>query len=146
MTKSMYKFSALLIAVSLSAAGCATTRARKPEPVAEQNAQTTQFQQELQAKDQQIQDLQYQLNNSQQSGGSNYSTSGREKGGKSTLIHVPGVTVSDVQKALSRAGYDPGPIDGHMGKKTKSAIKQFQKKNGLAADGVVGEKTWNSMK
>ena len=146
MTKGIAKFSALLIVFPLFVAGCATTRARKSEPAADQNAQTAQLQQELQAKDQQIQDLQYQLNNSQQSSDSNYSSSSGAKSGKSSLIRVSGVSVLDVQKALTRAGYDPGPMDGHMGKKTKSAIKQFQRKSGLTADGVVGEKTWSRMK
>ena len=146
MTKHMTKISALFFAACFFVTGCATTRARKPEPAVDQNSQTTQLQQELQAKDQQIQDLQYQLNNTQQSGGSNYSSSSGMKSGKSSLIRVSGVSVLDVQKALSRAGFDPGPIDGHMGKKTKLAIKQFQKKNGLTADGVIGEKTWSRMK
>ena len=146
MTNNVYKFSVFLIAASLFIAGCATTRARKPDPAAEQNTQITQLQQEVQAKDQQIQDLQYQLNNSQGSTSSNYTSSSGSKGGKSSIIHVSGVSVTDLQKALSRAGYDPGPIDGHAGKKTKLAVKQFQRKNKLTADGVVGDKTWALLK
>ena len=52
----------------------------------------------------------------------------------------------DLQAALKRAGYDPGALDGKLGKKTRSAVKAFQKKNGLTADGVVGEKTWAALR
>ena len=145
MTKTIYKLSAFLLFALVFATGCATTRARKPEATPEQNTQVSQLQQQLQAKDQQIQDLQYQLNNAQSATNTNYASTGL-KGEKSSTIHVPGVSVMDVQKALIRAGYDLGPADGHAGKKTKSAIKKFQRKHNLAADGVVGERTWNRLK
>jgi len=145
MTKAIYKLSAFLLFALVFATGCATTRARKPEATPEQNTQASQLQQQLQAKDQQIQDLQYQLNNTQSATNTNYVSTGL-KGEKSSIIHVPGVSVMDVQKALIRAGYDPGSVDGQAGKKTKSAIKKFQKKHNLTADGVIGEKTWNRLK
>lgn len=49
----------------------------------------------------------------------------------------------DIQTALKNAGYDPGKIDGKIGPKTTSAIKAFQKYNGLKDDGIVGQRTWN---
>lgn len=49
----------------------------------------------------------------------------------------------DIQQALKNAGYYDGKIDGIKGKGTKKAIKDFQKANGLKADGVVGRKTWD---
>ena len=48
----------------------------------------------------------------------------------------------DIQIALRNAGFDPGTTDGKMGKKTRQAVKDFQKANGLEADGKVGKKTW----
>ncbi|MFA4991010.1 MAG: peptidoglycan-binding domain-containing protein [Candidatus Omnitrophota bacterium] len=51
-------------------------------------------------------------------------------------------TTKDIQTALKNAGFDPGPIDGKMGQKTRQAIKDFQAAKGLVADGVVGPKTW----
>ena len=39
--------------------------------------------------------------------------------------------VQDVQRALKSRGYDPGPIDGVMGLKTQTALKQFQNDNNL---------------
>ena len=51
------------------------------------------------------------------------------------------MTVTDIQQALSRAGFDPGPIDGIRGRKTIVAIKKFQIANNLVPDGIVGPKT-----
>ena len=48
----------------------------------------------------------------------------------------------DIQTALKNAGFYNGKIDGSKGRSTKKAIKEFQKANGLRADGVVGKKTW----
>lgn len=50
-----------------------------------------------------------------------------------------------IQTALKNAGFDPGPIDGKIGPKTKKAIKDFQAANGLTADGKVGPKTWGKL-
>lgn len=47
----------------------------------------------------------------------------------------------ELQVHLSRANASPGPIDGRMGKNTRSAIKAFQRMNNLKADGVMGPKT-----
>ncbi len=54
--------------------------------------------------------------------------------------------VVDIQKALKKAGLEPGPIDGVMGAKTKKAVRDFQKINNLAVDGIVGVKTWTLLK
>lgn len=143
MLNPVLKFFVPVLAGAVLVSGCATTRPRKTAQ-ADLPTQVQSLQAEVHAKDQQIQDLQYQLDSQQQSlsGGSSSSSSG----GRSTLIRASGVSVTDVQKALSRAGFDPGPVDGRMGKKTKSAIKQFQKRNNLKADGVVGDKTWSLLR
>ena len=136
----MQKISALLISVILFTTGCATARPRPSSEEPEQTSQAAELQNQIRVKDQQIQDLQSQLESAQRSLLVNYSTKSGQ--GKSSSIWVSGVTEIDVQKALVRSGYEPGPPDGHYGKKTKKAIKAFQKKNGLFADGIVGEKTW----
>ncbi len=43
--------------------------------------------------------------------------------------------VRQIQAGLARLGYQIGSVDGIFGKKTETAIKAFQMKNGLAADG-----------
>lgn len=55
-------------------------------------------------------------------------------------------TMKQIQLALRNAGYDPGPIDGKKGRKTKEAVRAFQKANGLRADGYVGKKTWAALR
>lgn len=50
--------------------------------------------------------------------------------------------IKQIQIALKNAGYNPGAVDGRMGRQTKDAIKLFQKNNDLRADGRVGKKTW----
>ena len=51
----------------------------------------------------------------------------------------------EIQICLKNAGFYNGNIDGVKGKNTKKAIKEFQKANGLKADGVVGAKTWEAL-
>ncbi|MFH1460302.1 MAG: peptidoglycan-binding domain-containing protein [Candidatus Omnitrophota bacterium] len=62
--------------------------------------------------------------------------------GQDASIRVRNYRVTDIQQALANAGFDPGPVDGKIGPKTKKAILSFQKQNNLTVDGVVGKKTW----
>lgn len=43
--------------------------------------------------------------------------------------------VREIQRVLTRLGYEPGPIDGLFGGKTRAAIQAFQRENGLEANG-----------
>ena len=52
-----------------------------------------------------------------------------------------GDDVIAVQKRLKQWGYYSGAVDGIFGYATERAVRWFQEKNGLTADGVVGEKT-----
>ena len=52
-----------------------------------------------------------------------------------------GDAVKAVQKRLKALGYYNSSVDGDFGDATKTAVKKFQKNNGLTADGVVGKKT-----
>jgi uncharacterized protein (TIGR02594 family) len=51
------------------------------------------------------------------------------------------MTIVDLQKALRAAGFDPGPLDGISGPKTRAAIRSFQARMGLVVDGIAGPKT-----
>src|SRR3989338_5868863 len=53
---------------------------------------------------------------------------------------------TEIQKALTEAGFYKGTIDGIIGKKTRAAIRAFQEKHDLTADGVCGPKTWEKLK
>lgn len=52
-----------------------------------------------------------------------------------------GTTVTEIQKKLKNWGYYSGEADGIYGSATETAVKKFQAKNGLTADGVVGSAT-----
>lgn len=56
-----------------------------------------------------------------------------------------GSDVSQVQSKLKNWGYYDGPVDGYYGASTFNAVKSFQAKNGLAADGIVGTGTWQAL-
>ena len=42
-----------------------------------------------------------------------------------------------VQERLARAGYYRGPIDGVMGPRTRYAIRVYERRHGLPADGII---------
>lgn len=56
-----------------------------------------------------------------------------------------GGTVTEIQKKLKAWGYYNGGVDGVFGSKTEEAVKYFQRKNGLTADGIAGPKTLAAM-
>lgn len=53
--------------------------------------------------------------------------------------------VREIQKVLKDKGYYTGGVDGIFGTKTKKAVLNFQKDNGLSADGIVGPKTLKAL-
>src|SRR2546423_1478817 len=53
-----------------------------------------------------------------------------------TNPQIPGLQV-----ALRAHGYDPGPIDGIVGRKTAGAVRAFQRRSGIHADGLAGPRT-----
>ena len=59
-------------------------------------------------------------------------------------VAVAAISTSEtrlVQQKLKNWGYYTGNVDGIYGSKTRSAVRLFQQKNGLAVDGIVGPKT-----
>ena len=56
-----------------------------------------------------------------------------------------GSEVREIQTKLKRWGYYNGSIDGKFGSQTLKAVKWFQSKNGLTADGIAGKKTVEAM-
>jgi len=47
--------------------------------------------------------------------------------------------MANVQRGLAALGYDPGPVDGILGPKTRSAIRAFQAREKLSVTGIVSE-------
>ena len=58
-----------------------------------------------------------------------------------------GEYVTLAQTLLIQRGYDLAPYgaDGKFGAKTEDAVKAFQRKNGLTADGIIGRNTWAAL-
>jgi len=56
-----------------------------------------------------------------------------------------GSTVTEIQRRLRNWGYYSGPVDGIYGYQTYLAVKKFQSKNGIGADGIVGPKTLSAL-
>jgi peptidoglycan hydrolase-like protein with peptidoglycan-binding domain len=50
-----------------------------------------------------------------------------------------------VQETLIEKGFDPGPVDGIWGEKTKRGVMQFQESEGLSASGQLDEQTKNHL-
>jgi N-acetylmuramoyl-L-alanine amidase len=49
--------------------------------------------------------------------------------------------VKDIQRAVRKAGFDPGPIDGIFGPNTAAAVAAYQADRELLVDGEVGPDT-----
>lgn len=56
-----------------------------------------------------------------------------------------GEAVKRVQQRLKDWGYYKGSVDGVYGWRTANAVKVFQRKHGLKADGIVGKATANAL-
>lgn len=56
-----------------------------------------------------------------------------------------GTNVKGVQQRLKDWGYYTGPVDGYYSGKTAAAVRKFQGRLGLNADGVVGAKTYQAL-
>lgn len=53
--------------------------------------------------------------------------------------------VKAAQQALKDKGHDPGAVDGVMGPKTKSALRDFQKKEGIQTTGRLDQDTMSKL-
>ena len=64
---------------------------------------------------------------------------------KTLQLNSQGDAVSQLQTDLKALGYYYAEITGNFGSKTEAAVKEFQKKNDLTADGVAGAKTLDAI-
>lgn len=55
-----------------------------------------------------------------------------------------GEDVKTLQSTLNKNGYNL-TVDGIFGKNTETAVRDYQKKNALSIDGIVGAKTWTML-
>ena len=57
----------------------------------------------------------------------------------------PDPAVRQVQGILHEHGYDPGPLDGLMGRQTRRALRQFQQDHNLPALGQLDAATQTAL-
>jgi peptidoglycan hydrolase-like protein with peptidoglycan-binding domain len=107
--------------------GCATTT-RKGQDTQQLRNRISFLEAELQRKNQEISSLEGALESQQ--------TKRSSKAGM-----VKQMSIKQIQTALKGAGFYKGLVDGKMGSQTRQAIREFQKANGLKADGIVGKRT-----
>ena len=128
-------------------AGCAA--GRKEAAGDPTQIRITQLEEQLQQKDEELNDLKDQVQILSED--VKKKDSAKKSGGFEGVVNKDGILRVDVnpdqvQLALKNAGYYNGPVDGKLGGKTKKAIAEFQKAHNLNADGVIGKKTWNTLK
>ena len=85
---------------------------------------------------------------SSSSSGSSSSSSSNAAANSSNGLLKYGVrsdAVRTLQQNLKTLGYYDGSVTGNFGRLTKEAVYNFQKANGLSADGVAGAKTLSSI-
>jgi hypothetical protein len=58
----------------------------------------------------------------------------------------PITTIRGVQGRLANLGFQPGPVDGDVGRRTTRAIEAFQRTQDLEEDGVMGPLTRDALK
>ena len=132
-------FVIMLLAVALT--GCATARKNRDASGAAQSdmqMRVNDLERQVQAKDEEIRSLEDEL--------AKVKVASKDEMSKDIDVSsCVKITPKGIQTALKNAGLYDGAIDGKIGRKTKDAIKEFQKQNGLKADGKVGKQTWSKM-
>jgi len=121
--------------IILALTGCATTKKTATgSELEELQTKVSDLERQLQEKDDEVRDLEERL--------SKVKMFDSEEIVNAQEVDISKVTPKRIQTTLKNAGFYSGTIDGKIGKKTREAIKEFQKANGLKADGIVGKQTW----
>ena len=121
----------------LSLAGCAA--GRRGATVDETQVRVSDMEKDLEEKNAEIEDLKDQVRDLDEQ-------LKRTKPASAPAPVERSSSAKDVQTALKNAGLYSGSVDGKIGSGTKKAIREFQESNGLKADGVIGQKTWDKLK
>ena len=145
MLRKAFIFSLLLFFV-LSLSGCATARKQKDLEIQGLRNQLSVLESQIQSKDEEINSLKESLAKAAQER-IIPAVSEKRASRKKVIGEVKSrPKAKQIQIALKNAGYDPGSVDGRMGKQTRDAIKAFQRAHNLGADGKVGKQTWDLLR
>ena len=148
MTRQTYVFATILLGTTLIATGC-TTKKRHERDFTNLQNEIGQLQSEVARLDQSTKDTDAALKTIQERGQTPQASTGASSVlsqlTQGTIYRTPSgfeLPAMGIQRALKNAGYYQGTLDGKVGSRTKQAIKNFQRDNGLEADGVCGRQTW----
>jgi peptidoglycan hydrolase-like protein with peptidoglycan-binding domain len=131
----------------VSSSGCATTRRKNDLEAQGLRNQITALEAQVQAKDEEINSLRESLSSASTQEAAEAGVSAKKKSKKRIIAEVKSrPNAKQIQIALENAGFNPGSIDGNMGKQTRDAIRAFQEANNLSADGKVGKQTWKLLR
>lgn len=128
----------VLVFLVVSLTGCASARKKHELEVQGLKNQVSVLESQVQSKDDEITILRNSLTAEKE-------TSLRNTGAE-ILESKSRPNAKLIQTALKNAGLYEGAIDGKMGRKTREAIRAFQKANSIPVDGKVGKKTWNVLR
>jgi N-acetyl-anhydromuramyl-L-alanine amidase AmpD len=120
---------------ALSLNGCATASKQKDLDIQSLKNQVSLLESQVQSKDQEISSLRDEL----------AKASEMKSGGNAGIVTRGQGNVKKIQTALKNAGFDPGKVDGKMGKQTRDAIKAFQAAHNLKVNGKVNKSTWAAL-
>lgn len=56
-----------------------------------------------------------------------------------------GIYVCVAQDCLTTLGYNTGGLDGVFGANTDNAVRSYQRRKGLAVDGILGPNSWRAL-
>jgi len=133
-----FKSFLLLLSICFVLTGCATQRKSiVSKEVDELKTRINNLESELEFKNERISTLEKEIGLAYNS--DNYRAKDSSKASSR-------LTSKQIQTTLKNAGFYNGSIDGKIGKMTRGAILEFQKANGLKADGIVGRKTSKALR
>lgn len=150
MRRGVTLFTTAILGVLVLTTGC-TTKKRHQHDITNLQGQIGALQSEVARLDQSLKDTELALKSVQERGAA------PAAGGPSVLgqftegaiYRTPSgfeLPAAAIQRALKSAGYYQGTIDGKVGSRTRQAIRDFQRDNGLVADGICGRQTWARLK
>jgi len=123
----------VLVFSAVAFSGCTTVSKQKDLDLQGLKNQVSLLESQLQDKDQEISSLKEEL------------AKVGEREGNAGIVTRGQANAKKIQTALKNAGFDPGKIDGQMGKRTRDAIKSFQAANNLKVNGKVNKSTWAAL-
>lgn len=148
MKREGYILGTVLLGVLVIATGC-TTKKQHQRDIINLQGQIGTLQSEVARLDQALRDTETALKAVQEKGGTAGLGSALAPLGEGPIYRTPSgfeLPATAIQRALKKAGYYGGSIDGKVGSGTKEAIRGFQRDHGMTPDGVCGRQTWAQLK